>query len=209
LESTSPAVGGSKPGKIKPKPKDKGSNGLAHPSELGALNAAHASANALENASPNSRVGRIAAYRDAVLQGRDLAIRLEEKAALLGALDAPDRPLSEIDTAVADADADVKAKADAVTALEAELAAAGGQDLTILDKLNTARDLLTEAETVAQDLKTEQAAALAYEVLDAEVKALTRQVADQPMLERSTLEAAANKPVTDAVEAAVRALLGL
>ncbi len=34
-------------------------------SKLGALNAAHASATAFANASPNSRVGRIAAYRDA------------------------------------------------------------------------------------------------------------------------------------------------
>ena len=34
-------------------------------SKLGALNAAHASATALANASPNSRVGKIAAYRDA------------------------------------------------------------------------------------------------------------------------------------------------
>ena len=39
----------------------------ATPSELGALNAAHASPQALAHASPNSRVGRIAAYRDAVL----------------------------------------------------------------------------------------------------------------------------------------------
>ena len=34
-------------------------------SKLGALNAAHASANALAKAKPNSRVGKIAAYRDA------------------------------------------------------------------------------------------------------------------------------------------------
>ena len=34
-----------------------------HPSELGALNALNASPNAFANASPTSRVGRIAAYR--------------------------------------------------------------------------------------------------------------------------------------------------
>ncbi|MGH7125454.1 MAG: hypothetical protein ACREFI_13850 [Stellaceae bacterium] len=35
-------------------------------SALGALNAAHASPNALAHASPNSRVGKIAAYKDAI-----------------------------------------------------------------------------------------------------------------------------------------------
>ena len=47
-----------------PKKSEKVSNGNIA-SKLGALNAAHASAKALANASPNSRVGKIAAYRDA------------------------------------------------------------------------------------------------------------------------------------------------
>jgi len=42
-------------------------------SNLGALNAAHASDSALANASPNSRVGRIAAYRDAALAAQTAA----------------------------------------------------------------------------------------------------------------------------------------
>jgi len=43
-------------------PKGKGSTASA----LGALNAAHASPNALARASANSRVGKIAAYKDAI-----------------------------------------------------------------------------------------------------------------------------------------------
>jgi type II secretory pathway component HofQ len=39
----------------------------ASASELGSLNAAHASPTALANASPNSRVGKIAAYKEAAL----------------------------------------------------------------------------------------------------------------------------------------------
>src|SRR5215813_5645785 len=39
----------------------------ASASELGALNAAHASPQALAHASPNSRVGKIAAYKNAAL----------------------------------------------------------------------------------------------------------------------------------------------
>ena len=58
---------------------------------LGALNAAHANPRALENASPNSRVGRIAAYRNTVLDGQELAAELEEKAALLETLVAAGR----------------------------------------------------------------------------------------------------------------------
>jgi hypothetical protein len=50
---------------LKGKAASKGIKGSAA-STLGALNAAHASPNALAHASPNSRVGKIAAYKDAV-----------------------------------------------------------------------------------------------------------------------------------------------
>src|SRR5262245_20931683 len=42
-------------------------------SSLGALNAAHASPDALANASPNSRVGKIAAYKEAALAAQGAA----------------------------------------------------------------------------------------------------------------------------------------
>ena len=51
---------------------------------LGALNAAHASPNAFANASPNSRVGRIAAYRDAALVSEELAGILADAKEALG-----------------------------------------------------------------------------------------------------------------------------
>src|SRR5215468_8671215 len=41
--------------------------------ELGALNAAHASATALAHANPNSRVGKIAAYKEAELAAKAAA----------------------------------------------------------------------------------------------------------------------------------------
>ena len=49
----------------------------------------------------------------------------------------------------------------------------------------------------------------APDAVAAEVDDLTEKVAAQPEVERDLLEAAANKPVTDAVDAAVRKLLGL
>jgi hypothetical protein len=178
--------------KAKPKRKDLASELGVSPSDLGALNAAHASPNALANASPNSRVGRIAAYRDSVVAGEALQAELDEKIALLATLTPPDRPLTEID-------------AD----LEAALAAAGGADPVILDNLATARGELTAAQGIEAYVRGEQAAAIQYETVTAEVTDLTQQVEDQPEVERSLLEAAANKPVTDEVEAAVKLLLGL
>ncbi|GGO86800.1 hypothetical protein GCM10011348_38530 [Marinobacterium nitratireducens] len=44
---------------------------------MGSLNAAHASANARLHAAPGSRVGLIAQYEEAVLEGRELSERLE------------------------------------------------------------------------------------------------------------------------------------
>jgi hypothetical protein len=195
--------------KAKPKRKDLASELGVSPSDLGALNAAHASPNALANASPNSRVGRIAAYRDSVVAGEALQAELDEKIALLATLTPPDRPLTEIDADLADAIADVATKATTVAELEAALAAAGGADPVILDNLATARGELTAAQGIEAYVRGEQAAAIQYETVTAEVTDLTQQVEDQPEVERSLLEAAANKPVTDEVEAAVKLLLGL
>lgn len=178
-------------------------------SELGALNAANASPNALKNASPNSRVGKIAAYRDAVLEGRKIEAELETKKAELEALPPPERSVAEIDADVQAAETDLAGQEAEVAQLEADLAAAGGTDPTIEADLEAARAAVIEAEAAKAALEAEQAAAVEYETLAGEVADLEQSVEDQPEVERSLLEAAANKPVTDAVEAAVKQLLGL
>jgi hypothetical protein len=178
-------------------------------SELGALNAAHANANAFKHASPNSRVGKIGLYRDAVLTGRDLEADLEEKTALLKTMTAPDRAPAAIEPDLAAAVDDVAQKSDEVARLEAELAGAGGTDPALEAELAAARAELSDAEAAAQALQDELAEAEAYAALEAEVADLEARVAAQPDLERALLENAANKPVTDAVEAAVKNLLGL
>jgi hypothetical protein len=53
--------------------KEKKENHGSTASKLGALNAAHASDTALANASPNSRVGKIAAYKEAELAAKATA----------------------------------------------------------------------------------------------------------------------------------------
>jgi hypothetical protein len=179
------------------------------PSELGALNAAHASPNALKNASPNSRVGRIAAYRDSVLAGEALKAELDEKTAELESMTPPDRSVADIDAALVTAETEISTKAQAVADLEQALADAGGTDPQIEEDLATARGDLEAAKAVSADLTAERTAAAAYEALSAEVDDLAQKVEEQPAVERALLEAASNKPVTDAVEAAVKQLLGL
>lgn len=194
---------------VKPKKKDILAELGVHPSELGALNAAHANPNALANASPNSRVGRIAAYRDSVLAGGELEGTLAEKVAALGELSAPSRTSGDVQTELALAAEETATAADEVTRLEADLEAAGGTDAAIEAELGAARSALTAAQTAESTLQGEYDNAVAYETLEAEIADLELQIEDQPELERSLLEAAANKPVTDEIEAAVKALLGL
>ncbi len=181
----------------------------AHPSELGALNAAHASETALKNAAPNSRVGRIATYRDTVLEGDELRDDLQDAQDLLDGLEPPSRPIGEIEDDLEAAEADVRADEERVAELEQELADAGGTDPHIEAQLDEANAELQESRDTAAELAAEQEAASNYDDAVSEVEDLQDQLEDQTLREREALENAANKPVTDEVEAAVKALLGL
>lgn len=178
-------------------------------SEPGALNAARANPNALKNAAPNSRVGRIAAYRDSVLAGRALQADLDARKAELAGLAQPARASTEVQPDLTSAAQTTAEKAKVVADLTQALADAGGTDSAIEADLQAAEADLAAARQAEAALQDEYDAALTYETLEAEVDDLAQQVEDQPKVERALLEAAANKPVTDAVEAAVRQLLGL
>ncbi|MCF1708183.1 hypothetical protein L0V05_05040 [Tabrizicola sp. J26] len=104
-------------------------------SELKGLNAYHASAHAWENASPNSRVGRISAYRDAALATTESGRLAEEAAATVAEnkdiRDGIQQEIddlsadyaaknAEIDEKIAGLDPDADDYADQVAALEAE-----------------------------------------------------------------------------------------
>ena len=183
----------------------------ASPSELGALNAAHASPRALANANPNSRVGRIAAYRDAVLGRADLLSDYDQARAALDAATPPARDPATIGGDIAQLDIDIGAKSIELADLQAELAAAPADaDTTALAgeiaSLETVIDALSVDRTAAQ---AELDAANLYDDLTALEAELRQAIADQPATELGLLEAAANKPVTDAVVAAVNNLLGL
>ena len=102
-----------------------------HPSELGALNAANASAKALANAAPGSRVGRIAAYRDAVLAGQLLQDDYDAAAALLAGLSPPDLSSDEIAGDLQDLRDEQDLAVLEREALAEQLAEVGGTDAAI------------------------------------------------------------------------------
>ena len=123
--------------------KAKHENHGSESSKLGALNAAHASETALANASPNSRVGKIAAYKEA------------ELAAKTAAADA-----AAADQAVADAQADL----DAAIAANADDDPLNDVDQETLDGLSQdvadAEAAAAETDAVAQAAQDEADAAL-------------------------------------------------
>jgi hypothetical protein len=159
-------------------------------SALGALNAAHANQNALDNAAPNSRVGMIATYqREAILSTKLTA----EAAAALATF-------VELDSAAPDYTSDeVQLKIDDVEKL---LAAA-------VPPLDT-----TDLNSELDELKAELGAALEYESDYAEAKASSDLAAEvaaaQEINEADALESSANKDVpTGSVLDALRVMLGL
>ncbi|MGJ5621510.1 hypothetical protein [Sulfitobacter sp. MF3-043] len=176
-----------------------------HPSELGALNAWNANENAFQNASANSRIGRIAAYRDAVNNGAVLNDALADRIAELANLPEP-RETANIDADLEAANGAV----DGLTGTIADLEAIPEVDRTaeqVFD-LNTARDDLLAAQETISDLTLEKEAAEAYPEtvadLETDIADLTEQVAQQPTVERAALEEAANKTVSDELEAALK-----
>ena len=182
-----------------------------NPSELGALNAAHASPTALANASPNSRVGRIAAYREAVLGRSDLISDYDLARATLDAATQPARNLDTISGDLAQLDADIDLAASDLADLRDKLAIAPeGTDTTALKGEIAALEGEVGALSVERTaVQSELAVANDYaELAEREVE-LREAIADQPATELSLLEAAANKPVTDDIVVKVNDLLGL
>ncbi|MSU89955.1 hypothetical protein GE300_10075 [Rhodobacteraceae bacterium 2CG4] len=173
--------------------------------QLGALNAAHASENALQNASPNSRVGRIAAYRDEILAGREAAGELEEARALLETLDAPEREIDEIRTDLGDTRDRIETLREDIDLLEQAVADGTGDP----DALAAARAELRELRDDRSALRDELTEAQDY----AEAEFLVDELEDEILLSveesNGLLDLAANKPVTDDVEVEVQRLLGL
>lgn len=176
---------------------------------LGALNAAHASPNALLNASPNSRVGKIAAYRDSVLEAQTLETNLDEATAILDGMDVPERTAEEIAFAGEELAGDKATLEAEIATLEDQLEASGGVDADISAQLDDANSRLskTDEDIAALEAEAENGAAYAdaeQDVIDAETN-----LAEQEDISLALLEDAGNKPITPEVIEEVNRLLGL
>ncbi len=122
---------------------DKGS--LA--SELKGLNAVKANPNALENAAPNSQVGRIATYRDAAIATTTAAETLATAITARDALAVPTRSIAEIDVAIGLLDETLDGYAAAAGLLAAERQAAVDYAAAEAKVTEANTDLLTAQET--------------------------------------------------------------
>lgn len=178
-------------------------------SELKGLNAYHASETAFANASPNSQVGRIAAYREAALEtvaageaAAEAAAALEEATA---ALSASEQALADLDQnysgrTTAEIDADIAALDPAATDYQSSL-----------DALNAERTAAETYETDRAALETEIATNEAA-VADAETATADAEtaLADAELAEGEALTTAANgRTLSDPAIDFLREQLGL
>lgn len=180
-----------------------------HPSELGALNAANASPNALKNASPNSRVGKLALYADEVRATEILRDDLEQAQAELEFIEEPSRSDDEIVAAIDAANGDKAALEAELATLESDLSAAGGDDADIQAEIDRVQQSIGDKDSELVALEQERVDGQAYAAAEDEVERLQQELDGQAENQRAALEAAANKEVTDEIEHAVQAMLGL
>ena len=166
-------------------------HGLA--SELKGLNAVKANPNALENASPNSQVGRIAAYRDAALATAEVATVLADAEAVRDDLPVPARTVAEIDADIVAIDTAIGLLDTASPTYDADLAALQAGRVLIVDELD---------QTVAQNL----AIAAAQDLVDTAAANLD---AAQGLEDSALLTAANGRTLSDEAIAYIRAVLGL
>ena len=166
-------------------------HGLA--SELKGLNAVKANPNALENASPNSQVGRIAAYRDAALATAEVATVLADAEAVRDALPVPARTVAAIDAEIAGIDAAIGALDPALPGNDVLIAGLQATRLVVLDE----RDL-----TIIQN----DDIAAAQDLVDAAAVNLD---AAQGLEDSALLTASKGRTLSAEAIAYVRAVLGL
>ncbi len=184
-------------------------------SKLGALNAAHASAQAFANASPNSRIGKIRAYYVANAEAAKAALAvLEADAALLKAAE-------ELAGAKLLQAAAFKAKIDYDTLKsEYDVAKAAFDTLPVDDPARPTEEavaeLLGKVEVAETTLKTADEALINInlDTLAGNVETAQNEADDAKAAAETSaadalaaLEAAANKPITDEVRAALDKLL--
>ena len=202
--------------------KSLGNNHGSIASALGALNAAHASENALANASASSRVGLIAAYKAAVEDGSELKTEYDtasenltslqqERAALEEALAMQNTTLEQIE---ADQAGLAELDEEALQTLAADLGLDNlepDQLLSSIDAEYSQQITLLEGEIASTDAELEEYKGDDGKIAVAQIDldTLEEQAEGQAYLELTTLEAAANKTLSPEVMDAVNELLDI
>jgi EF hand len=199
---------------------DKTNHG-AEASSLGALNAAHASETALAHASPTSRVGKIAAYKEAELAAQDAEQAVADAEAALADAEAAFDAADTNDDGVIDDAEKAALTADAQAAADAAFDAADTNNDGVIDANDTSTAEQQQAAADAEAALAEaQASAdtLDTAVTDAEQDFADAQAAaeDAQEMADAALVDAANKDITDEsgevfseVRDAVNDLLGI
>ncbi|OWY02660.1 hypothetical protein B6V75_12300 [Thioclava sp. F1Mire-8] len=165
-------------------------------SELKGLNAAHASATALANASPNSQVGRIAAYRDTVLAAAEAEQNLTDAQDALAALESQDvRSVEDIQTDIDALDPEAEGYDAQLAPLEEELAAATTYEADLAAAQQKVTDLETEIANSATNENDALLAASNGRELSPEALAYLHQLLDLPPPETATAEPPADGDV--------------
>lgn len=181
-----------------------------HPSELGALNAANASWTALENASPNSRVGMIKIYADAVLVTQETASALADAVEILESLDAPTRDLALVESDIMNAESMKMDLEGQLADLDAAFGEADEAEIEgLMGEIDAVKAAISDLDSDIEALNAELADGQAFQDAEDDVARLEDEMATQSADQRAALEAAANKEVTDEVEIAVQTLLGI
>lgn len=176
-------------------------------STLGALNAAHANQNALDNAAPNSRVGMIATYQREAILTKELTAEAATALAALEALEltAPARTSGDVQIAIGNVQTAIE---NGQFLVDAALSAEPPLDTAELEFELAALGL----ELIALGLEYDEVLAYetAYEVAEGNSITAAAATAEQEIVEADALEASANKDVpTGGALEALRVLLGL
>jgi hypothetical protein len=139
-----------------------GANHGALASELKGLNSAHASANALAHASPNSRVGKNRIYQQAAIETNTAAatkdIADQDVVSATANLDAANQTLADANAALTSAQADLQAAIDGGLDTTAAQAAVDAATLAVTDATTAQTDAQAALGAAAQAAAEAQAA---------------------------------------------------
>ncbi len=176
---------------------------------LKALAASDAGPEALKDADPDSRLGKIAAYRFKVLEIELLKRNLLEARKVLSLISLPEASAADLEVELDDAAKAKSALEIEVAEIRTGLSAVGGVNAELEADLVEVRRALGQQERVLADVTAKKNAAETFERTMKRVQVTEGELAARKADAYELLEAASNTPVTQDVVAEVHRLLDL